>query len=251
MDEHTRSPVLAAAAAGDVDYLSSVRASWSSKVLREAAEYGQLACLRYLYEHGCPSDATAVEGAAMYGHIDCLIYLYRDARCGIGWCSCDFAALGGHLECLRFLRFCRAPWGSRTMLRAVRGDHVDCVRFLIKEQCPGLRHALVHAVQLKRPRVLRYLLTMGHRASNDAWMWESVRDNADCLAVLRDFFPCPPALGEKLAQLVLLPKWRALVRTRAIAVYWYAEVGRAAYAPGGLGRKRDYDAFVADMGFEG
>jgi hypothetical protein len=45
-----------------------------------------------------------------------------------------------------------------------------------------------------------------------------------------------------------MPKWRAAVRVRAIAVYWDDLAGRTSHSVGGAGRKRDREAYEADFG---
>ena len=49
-----------------------------------------------------------------------------------------------------------------------------------------------------------------------------------------------------IAKQLLVPKWRAYVRTRPIALYWWDQMGRHSYAPEGPGRKRDRAAFEAE-----
>jgi hypothetical protein len=51
----------------------------------------------------------------------------------------------------------------------------------------------------------------------------------------------------EIARTILLPKWRAHVHTRRIALYWNDQAGRTACAPEGPARKRDRAAFEAEF----
>ncbi len=50
---------------------------------RSAAKGGNLDCLMYLYESGCPWDKDAITEATRYGHMECLNYLH------VNGCPCD------------------------------------------------------------------------------------------------------------------------------------------------------------------
>jgi hypothetical protein len=53
--------------------------------------------------------------------------------------------------------------------------------------------------------------------------------------------------GSAVCRVDYWSKLRSFVRmTRPIAIYWQGEAVKSAHAEGGRGRKRDYDAFVAD-----
>jgi len=47
---------------------------------------------------------------------------------------------------------------------------------------------------------------------------------------------------------ILIPKWREVVRVRAIAFYWQELAGRVSHSEGGESRKRDREAYEADFG---
>jgi hypothetical protein len=59
--------------------------------------------------------------------------------------------------------------------------------------------------------------------------------------------PYKADLRSTIVRKVLLPKWREAVRARGILFYWHEQAGRASHAPGGVGRKRDREAFEADF----
>jgi hypothetical protein len=70
----------------------------------------------------------------------------------------------------------------------------------------------------------------------------------ECLKyALEQGCPYPSALLPQVARTILLPKWRAHVQTRRIALYWNDQAGRTACAPEGPARKRDRAAFEAEF----
>jgi hypothetical protein len=48
---------------------------WDADTCINAAEMGNLGCLKYAHENGCPWDEKVCAKAAEYGHIDCLKYV--------------------------------------------------------------------------------------------------------------------------------------------------------------------------------
>jgi hypothetical protein len=49
-----------------------------------------------------------------------------------------YAAQGGRLEVLQWLRANGAPWDSRTCAYAARGGHLDMLKWLRANGCPDL-----------------------------------------------------------------------------------------------------------------
>lgn len=66
-----------------------------------AAEEGNLDCLRYAHEQGCPWGSDTCAGAAAGGHLSCLQYAHKH---GCAWNSTITwkAAQHGHLECFKY-----------------------------------------------------------------------------------------------------------------------------------------------------
>lgn len=54
--------------------------------------------------------------------------------------------------------------------------------------------------------------------------------------------------GRPLRQRYLMEKWRKATRARACVVFWMGVTQEALCAPGGKGRKRDYDAYASELG---
>jgi len=67
-----------------------------------AAEKGNLECLKYLHENGCPWNENCSKYASKYGHLEVLKYLHEN---GCLWNEdcCEYASSNGHLEVLKYL----------------------------------------------------------------------------------------------------------------------------------------------------
>jgi hypothetical protein len=78
----------------------------------------------------------------------------------------------------------------------------------------------------------------------DAAAW----GHLDCLKYARENgCPYPDIIRTTIVREVLIPKWRAAVRVRAIAFYWDDLAGRTSHSVGGAGRKRAREAYEADI----
>ena len=83
---------------------------WNAMTIAAAALRGNLEMLRYCFSNGCPCDEEE---------------------------SCVQAALGGHLDCLRFL-FDKVKPSRKTeeepAIQAAFGDHLDILKYLVEER---------------------------------------------------------------------------------------------------------------------
>src|SRR5438105_4179141 len=78
---------------------------------------GHLACLIEFweqYEYHCDKNTCAT--AALYGQLDCLKYLHEN---GCPWDSftCYHAAGNGHLDCLKYAHENGCPWDEGTCMK--------------------------------------------------------------------------------------------------------------------------------------
>ena len=129
-----------------------------------AAGAGELECLRFLHEVGCPFHATAAWRAAQGGHVSVLEFIAGGAWPGGGvpWdeSTCSEAAGAGELECLRFAREHGCPWNSYTCGKAVEampypeevddgdgpgGDALACLQWARAHGCPWTLGTLLEA----------------------------------------------------------------------------------------------------------
>jgi hypothetical protein len=61
------------------------RHTWDWYICENAAEYGQIECLKYSHKAGCPWSIYTSYLAGQRGHVECLKYIYKNG----GICSKD------------------------------------------------------------------------------------------------------------------------------------------------------------------
>jgi hypothetical protein len=107
-------------------------------VCADAAENGQLECLKYLREEAkAPWNSETAEWATKYGHLHILEYLVERKFDQFRTYACRNAAEFGHLECLKYLHeTAKAPWDSEAVREAHEKNHPDCVQYLLDNNCP-------------------------------------------------------------------------------------------------------------------
>jgi hypothetical protein len=93
---------------------------WDWRTIREAAEQGNLAIVKYCVENGCPMSAGA----------------------------CLFAAREGHLDVLKYLHENDCPWSSMACYYAHSRNRIDCLNYLIDQKCPGFEQYVTLLAEL-------------------------------------------------------------------------------------------------------
>ena len=80
--------------------------------------------MKCLHENGCPWGYETSSSAAENGQFD--------------WSSrtCSKAALGGHLECLKYAHENGCPWDEKTCYVAALSGHLECLKYLHEKGCP-------------------------------------------------------------------------------------------------------------------
>jgi len=88
------------------------------------AREGKLEVLQWASVHGCPLVAGPCHHAALGGHLEVLRWARRERQCLWDEDTCSFAAQGGHLEVLRWAREHDCPWDMMTCASAAENGHV-------------------------------------------------------------------------------------------------------------------------------
>jgi len=96
---------------------------------------GQLECLKYAHENGCPWDERTCNFAARYGQLDCLKYAHENGCPWDRW-TCSNAAVDGQLECLKYAHENGCPWDERTCNFAARYGQLECLKYAHENGCP-------------------------------------------------------------------------------------------------------------------
>ncbi len=129
-------------------------------VTAQFANYGNLKCLRYAREKGCPWDKDTPAFAALNGHLECLRYAYEN-KCPWDTLTTAYAALGGQLKCLRYAHEKGCPWNAATTFYAAQNGHLNCLRYAYENGCRWDRSTTFCAAENGRLNCLRYAYEYG------------------------------------------------------------------------------------------
>ena len=110
---------------------------WYGTTPRDAAREGHTQFVLWTMSNGCLIGADTLSAAAMNGHIDLIqIFFARLDPCPWDEATCQAAARGGHLECLRYAHINGCAWDEETCRIAARSGHLQCLRYAHKNGCP-------------------------------------------------------------------------------------------------------------------
>ena len=114
--------------------------------------------------------------AALDGRLDALKWLHErpGSHSVVDWATCMYAAQGGHLETLQWLRANEYPWNSFTCDTAAEYGHLACLDWAFDHNCPFSPSALALAAKNGHVECVHWLLarkcTMTHPAISGAAM---------------------------------------------------------------------------------
>ena len=119
---------------------------WDEKTINKAARKGYLEMLKYCFSNGCPCDGKeSYIRAAIGGHLDCLRFLFekvkpsRDTEEEIA----IQATCGGHVEILKYFvdeRKTSDVVKFALLGGAARYGRLDCLKYLVEEAKVPLHH---------------------------------------------------------------------------------------------------------------
>ncbi|WZN65501.1 putative ankyrin repeat protein [Chloropicon roscoffensis] len=169
-----------------------------------AGRGGSVKILEHLRGRGYKFDVMACDGAAMGGHLEALKFFGGlDPPCSVDvWSCADAAAKGGQLEVLKFLRAQDppCPWNYRICSWAAQGGHLDVLEWARSEDppCPWDEMTCQEAAKGGHLEVLTFL-----RAQNPPCPWSemtcSCAAEGGCLKALKVLRgldpPCPWGWG--------------------------------------------------------
>ncbi len=140
------------------------KCTWNSRTINAAAEQGNLEMVKYCVANECPIGAFACADAAENGQLECLKYLREEVKARWDWntaagaaanghlhileylverkydqysvLACFCAAKYGHLDCLKYLHeTAKAPWNSQAVRRAHKNNQTECEQYLLDNDC--------------------------------------------------------------------------------------------------------------------
>ena len=93
--------------------------------------------------------------AAYGGCLEVLIWL-RKNKCPWDKYTCKYAAMGGHLEVLKYAHEQGCPWNRSTCAYAASGGHLDVLKYAHENGCPWDAGTCWHAAREGHLEVLKY-----------------------------------------------------------------------------------------------
>ena len=172
-----------------VQYLEENGCSWDCNACFCAVEGGHLKVLEFLRNRRCPGHEKIIDFAASIGQLNVLKYARQNgwqldshARDVVmsryfgpnypttvdAWIPA-YAAAGGHLEVLKYLRELQYPWDEKTCEYAAAGGHLEVLKYAHENGCPWDIASFHHDLDLEgselSEEVLAYLETLGDQSS--------------------------------------------------------------------------------------
>ena len=131
----------AAARSGHLEVLKWLRARgipWDSNAVTQAAGYDHVAVVEWAVHNGGRLRPNAMCAAAERGHLEMVTLLRERLGCAMTEKTCGWAAYGGQLEVLQYLRSGQfpCPWDAQTCDRAARNGHLRVLAWAIAQGCP-------------------------------------------------------------------------------------------------------------------
>ena len=182
--------------------------------IAQACEYGRLDLVRTLQERGFNWDYHSYCAAALHGHIHILQYLHENGCIGCG-IAMNFAARGGQLPCMQYLRSldyrwyddltlqisvaarCEdlevhenvvyfLPWPETCPTTPPPDECLNCLRYALENGCPIHSRACEKAAACGLVDRLRLLRQFNARWDVEAAVAAASAGHGQCLQYLRD-----------------------------------------------------------------
>ena len=240
-------------------------------VMSRAASCGNLACVRILDENGFKWTYHAMHAAAAHGHFECFKLLRERKNYPLDQECLAEAVTGGNLECVQYVvEGGGLSFDADRVFDMAAEDHYDMLVYAHARRGAHLTDDIplvttdVRILELWHENKAHRWMEVYHDAPRPLALVRKTLDNfftrhrynyrgktrkvEECIRfmhrILRHKFD--DAQRRILARDILWRRVRAILKTRAIVWYWYDKVGRKVYAPGGVGVKRDREAYEAE-----
>ena len=143
------------------------KCEWSIGPINAAADQGNLEMVKYCVANKCPINEDACAYAASGGQLECLKYLREEVKATWDSRTASFAAAKGHLHILEYLVERKYDqYSVYACAFAAENGHFDCLKYLHETaKAPWNPQAVKRAHKHNHPQCLQYLL------DNDCPFW--------------------------------------------------------------------------------
>ena len=181
---------------------------YESDFCERVAKTNKLELLRWIREEKkCKWDYRTLCAAARQGNMEMVKYCVAK-KCPMDAIVCAFAASGGRLETLKYLRQkVKAPWDCRTATWAAESGHLHVLEYLVERKCAFHEDACACAAGNGHLDCLKYLRETA-KAPWDSLAVEDahMRSKTECVRYLLDN-ECPLPEGWRYTKGVLHDEW--------------------------------------------
>ena len=150
-----------AAAGGHLEVLQWVRANgcpWNENTLHAALKNNHLEVYKWAKDNGCPTDDSICWAAAKIGNLELVRETYRRTCRRM---VCNWAAKGGHMDILNYLRERGCVWDETVTSGAAKGGHFELLKWLRQEDCPWDKYTVRNAAKNGHLNILKWALENG------------------------------------------------------------------------------------------
>jgi hypothetical protein len=149
---------------------------WDERTIKVAADIGNLEMLKYCFSNGCPYDeGESCKQAAIGGHLDCLRFLVDKVKPSreTERTAALQAAAYGHLDILKYFveeRKIADVVKSNCVYNAAAYGRLDCLKYLLGEEAKTPLHDweyIANARYHEHPECENYLLEKGSPEPTD------------------------------------------------------------------------------------
>jgi hypothetical protein len=167
----------AAARGGHLEVLKWLRARgipWDSNAVTQAAAYNHAEVVEWAVRNGGRLRPNAMYAAAERGHLEMVTLLRERLGCAMTEQTCGWAAYGGRLEVLQYLRSgpFPCPWDEFTCEGAAMNGHLRVLIWAIEQGCPSTSSMWFQAGRNGRVHVLRWLQASGWPLVDNNNVWD-------------------------------------------------------------------------------
>jgi len=136
------------------------KCKWDGRTIQAAARQGNLEMVKYCVANKCPVNDYACAYAADGGHLEIIKYLREEVKAPWDWATAAGAARNGHLHILEYLVERKYDQFDEYAYRwAAMNGHLDCLKYLHETaKAPWNSDAVRSAHEKNQPECLQYLL---------------------------------------------------------------------------------------------
>lgn len=122
-----------------------------------------------------------INNAMKTGCIEIVKYLHIQKNVQFDQNSCEYAAGGGHLDCLQYAMKMKAEINENVLISAASGGHLKCLQYLLQKGYVAIKSIAAAAARKGHIEILEYLQEKGLRFTNEDCIAAAESGSIKCL----------------------------------------------------------------------